>query len=415
MIKKNVFIFVALSIAASGLNYIVYPLFGRILAPTEYINITISLSLITQMSTFLSSIIAITIGLSKSNNDKRANEKIELLQAFLFKLFIILAMIFLAISPIIMSKLHTPVLFAVPISLMMIFSIPIQVISGYLNGKNQMIKLGIAILISASSQFIIGLATSILSHNGLLTMLSMIIAQVITLVLIYSIFSKDQLPEVVKSLKTPINTIRNKNINSLLIYTVVASLAIMAISIIQIVDLLIFQSLNNTDIKFYTDIYVISRVVFFAGMIFIWPFLGEISLDHHRFNRMPFIKVLGYFTVIALAAMIALFFFGDQLTTMLFGTNYDIHSIRIVGILAVLYKYFLLVITAAVLYFVVIRSYMAIWLSIATSGTILIFSRFIGKNVDMLAILIGLNIIASIMAIISIALLLHIPIRKTNH
>ena len=408
MIKKSIVIFVILSIVASALNYFAYPLFSRILAPTEYISITVSLSLFTQISTFLSSILAITIGLSKSENKDSSNEKIELLQAFLFKLFLIVAVIFIVISPIVMNAIHTPILFALPISLMMLFSIPIVIISGYFNGKNKMIKLGIMALISAGCQFVIGLSTSLISHNGLTTMTSMTIAQLITIAIIYAVFSGDQLPKITKSLMTPVSEIRKKHMGPIILFAASSSVAIMAIGLIQMADLLIMQNLEHGDIKFYTDIYVISRIVFFAGMIFIWPFLGEISINDYRFNYRPFIRVISFFTIITLSAAVILYLFGNQISSAMFGTNYNLQLVSFVGILSVLYKFFLLIITAVVLYFVVLRNYIAIWLSVATSGLIFVFAEVVGKNSDMSSVLIGLNIITSMIAVASIILFFQV-------
>lgn len=412
--KKIIIIFVFLSVMASAMNYIAYPLFGRILSPSEYVSITIALSLFTQMSTFLSSITAITIGLSKSDPDNNTNDKIELLQASLFKLFLVLSVVFLLVSPIIMSKVNAPTLFAIPISLMMLFSIPIQVISGYFNGKNQMIKLGFVALISASSQFIIGITTSLISHNGLITMFSMTAAQVITLIIIYIVFSKSKLPAIFKSLTTPMHAIKENHMGALVTYTLLASIAIMVISLVQIADLFIIQSLNQNDARFYTDIYVISRIVFFAGMIFIWPFLGEISLHHHRLNHKPFLKLLGYFTLITLGAIIALYFFGDKFTSILFGSNYSLQQVRIVGVMSVLYKYLLLIITAVILYFVVMRRYIIVWISLSICIAIFIFSRFISSSSNITNIITGLDIIAGIVAGTSVVLLLYIPVRKMD-
>lgn len=406
--KKSVLIFILLSVVASGLNYIIYPLLSRALSSAEYVNITVALSLFTQVSAFLSSILAITISLSKSEQNERANEKIELLQAFLFKLFFVLAAVFLVFSPIIMAKIHTPVLFALPISVMMLLSIPILVISGYLNGKNQMIKLGIITLLSASCQFIIGLTVAVVSRNGLLTMSSMAIAQIVTLIIVYTVFSKDRLPGISKSLKAPFWASRSKQMSKLILYTAATSVAIMAVSLIQIMDLFILQRLEHTNIKFYADIYVISRVVFFAGMIFIWPFLGEISVDSHHFNRKPFLKLISYFTLITLAAIVVLYIFGDQLAHALFGMTYDLQIIREIGILSILYKFFFLIITAVVLYFIVLRSYIAVWIALAASGAIFIFSELINKDTSMFNVLIGLNVIAGILVIASVLLLLRV-------
>lgn len=413
MFKKSIIFFVAFSVLASGLNYIVYPLFSRILEPSEYVSITTSLSLFTQISAFLSSILAITIGLSKSEKGGDTNNKIELLQSFLFKLFSTLAVIFLIASPILMASAHIPVWFAFPIAIMMLFSIPLMVISGYLNGKNQMIKLGIVTAISASSQFIIGLSTAAISKSGLATMLSMSIAQIITLIIIYRVFSKDKLPGIVKPIMRPLRA--SKGMGNLLVYTAFASIAIMAVSLIQIVDLFLLQQVAGTDTKFYTDIYVVSRIVFFAGMIFIWPFLGEINLDHHHVNRKPFLKVISYFTIITLSAIGLFYFFGDTLAHLLFGADYSLSLIQHISILSVLYKFLMLIITAVVLYFVVLRSYIAIWLALALTAMIFVYAELLNKaEVTMATTLVGLNVIAALFAIISVALLFRMPTRQTN-
>ncbi|MEO6760879.1 MAG: hypothetical protein ABI220_00685 [Candidatus Saccharimonadales bacterium] len=295
---------------------------------------------------------------------------------------------------------------------MMLFSIPILIVSGYLNGKGYMAKLGILTVISAGSQFVIGLSVSLLSHNGLATMTSMVGAQALTIVAIYKLFSKSQLPRIFEPLKQPLAATRGKNMGKLIKYTSLASLGVMAISLIQIADLFIVQDLVHADIKFYTDIYVISRIVFFAGMILIWPFLSEISLNHHHFNRRPFLKVIGYFAVITLVAVVALYLFGSQITHLLFGVQYKLIEVQQIGILSVLYKFFLLVITAVILYFIVLRSYTAIWFSAIASGIILIFSKLIDKNSTIFATLLDMNIIGGALAVIGVILLLSTPIRK---
>jgi len=414
MIKKSLILFVLLSVIASGLNYIIYPLFSRILGPGEYVNITVALSLFTQVSTFLSSILAITIGLSKDSNADKSQKTVELLQAFLFKLFLILAAGFLILSPLIMNSIHTPILFVIPIVLMMLLSIPVLIVSGYLNGKNQIVKLGIVTLISAVSQFAIGLTTSIFTQNGLLTMCSMVVAQFITISLVYAIFSKERLPSIAKALRTPFRAMRTKEMKSLLLYTTATALAVMAISIVQVMDLFISQNLKHTDVKFYADIYVISRIVFFAGMIFIWPFLGEVSTYSDALNRKPFYKLIGFFAAITLSTGLVLYFFGDIFTNLLFGINYDLSSIQTVGLLSVMYKFFLLVVTAVILYFVVLRSFKAIWIALATTITVYLFTLLFDRQAGMTSALLGLNIIAAISAATaSVMLLMHRFPKKT--
>ena len=415
MIKKTVLFFVILSILASALNYFLYPLLSRILAPSEYIDVTVALSLFTQVSAFLSSIVAITIGLSKNENLTVANKKIEALQSFVLRLFTVIALVFLLTSPFIMPLVNTPILFALPIALMMLFTIPIQIISGYLNGKNRLVKLGTITVFCASVQFSVGITVATLTQNGFIALLTMSVSQILSIVLIYKALPKDGLPNIVNSLKTPLSSLKSLDMKNILMYTGLASLAIMAVNLVQVADLLILQSLDVSSAKFYADIYVISRAVFFAGTIFIWPFLGEINIYKHHLNRRPFVKVISYFTAITLLAVIALLFFGDTIAHLLFNSQYNLTAVSEIGTLSTLYKFSLLVIMAAVLYFIVLRKYLGIVLALLVAASIFIAAQIIGSNPDIYFVLILLNVIAGTGAVISILLvLLYRPALKES-
>jgi O-antigen/teichoic acid export membrane protein len=403
-VKKNVFIFIVFSGLASILNYLTYPMLAHILPANQYINVVVSLSLLTQMSTFLASIVAIAIGLSKSEEQVNSDTKIELLQSMLFKFFIALGVVFLAISPLILPKIHIPLPFVLPIFFMMIVSIPIAIISGYLNGKAKLVKMGFLIALSATLQIVLTVTVGFITRNGLWATLGMGMGQLITIPAIYLIFSHDKLPKVGKTLLRPIRIGDNGYATKLFVYTLAASLAVMFINLVQIADLLIIQAQHGSEVKFYTDIYVISRAVYFGGMIFIWPFLAEISLQNHQLNRKPLIKVCAYFCLIALAAIIGIDVFGGFITHLLFGVRFNAATVREIGVLSILYKLFFLIITAVALYFIVLRSYIAIWLSLAATAIVLTYVLLINDHSSLRTILFGLDSIAGVAVAVSLAL-----------
>lgn len=404
--KRSALIFVVLSTLASAINYAAYPLLSRILVDNEYIHITVSLSVLTQITTFLSSIVAITIGLSKDEDSKEKPKDIQLLQASLFKLFLVVTAIFLILSPSIMSSIQTPFLFAIPIAIMMIVSVPLAIMSGYLNGRGLMTKLGLLTVISAGLQLTIGASIAYVTKSGLFSLIGMALAQVIAIALIRLIFAKDNLPKLKGSLGKSTDTTNQPHIRRLLVYGLFASIAIMAMNIAQITDLLIIQTLRNTDVRLYTDIYILSRIVFFAGIIFIWPFLGELDIHVHALNRKPFFKLIGIFSAIVIATILIIIFSGTNITHLLFGGDYTKVDLRTLGILSVLYKFFFLIITAATLYFIVFRNYLAVWLSLGICGLIFLFSLLVDKNTSNQSVLVTLNIIAGLGALAGILFVL---------
>ena len=376
----------------------------------EYVDITVALSLFTQISTFLSSIIAITIGISKRDKEQ-AKEKIQALQTFLFKTFIILAVVFFVLSPTIMPRMHVSNLFVLPITLMMLFSIPISVISGYLNGINALAKLGLVALISAATQFFVAYLVAITSHNGFFTMLAMTVAQLTTITIIYKIYASMHLPNLGISLS--LRNVKNSNqYKQLMFYTVGAAISVMAVSIAQISDLLILQNIKTTDVKFYTDIYVISRIVFFAGMILIWPFLGQLHISPLRRNIRPFIKLVSSFGAIGVLAIIGLLIGGDLITRILFGSPYNISQIQLIGGLSVLFKVWMLIITAATLYFVVLHRVIAFVIAVVTSLSLIIYASLVSQTTTTAQVLIHLNVISGLVALILIGYIIANAYRK---
>lgn len=400
--KKDISLFVLLSVIASALNYFIYPILSRILPSNEYVDITVALSLFTQMSTFLSSIIAITIGISKQGTTE-TKERIQALQSFLFKAFMALAIVFLVLSPLVTEKIHVSVLFVIPILLMMFFSIPVTVISGYLNGLSAMKKLGLVAVISASTQFVIAISTASITHSAVVTMATMSIAQLLTIFIIYRLFSTLKLPSISSPFKQSNKQFISKR---MMVYTAFAAVSIMIVSLAQIADLLILQNTSTTDIKFYTDIYVVSRIVFFAGMILIWPFLGQIHVSSISKNFYPFLRLVILFLIIGISAVIGLATGGDVLMRTLFNVTYDAHEVLSVGVLSILFKIFMLIITAATLYFMVLHRYIVVAIAAVCGGTLILYDYLVSDSTSTLNLLTHLNFISGIIAILLVVIVL---------
>lgn len=400
--RRSLILFVALSTIASALNYFAYPILSRILPNDQYVNITVALSLLTQMGTFMSALTALTIGLSKEKDGK---EIVSNLQSLLIRAFAGIAVIFLLASPLLMAAIRTPTLYAIPIAAMIIVSIPITIISGYFNGKSELIKLGSVALLSASSQIIFGTLTALVTRSGLITMVCMALGQIVAILVIKAVYAKEDLPKTVwfsqkiRSFVTP----RTKQ---LVVYTLLAAIAIMVINLLQIADLLIIQQKGGDISKTYTDIYIISRVVFFAGMIFIWPFLGEISLTDKAVTKRAFLKLSAVLFSLTLAVIIGLVLFGNIVGQLLFGNPLTSDHALALLTLSVVYKTFYLFITAVCLYQIVLRHQAILWLTFFTALSTIAIALCAG-NFEPITTLVLLTTVAGLSASACVALLLY--------
>lgn len=350
MISKNTILYVILSLLAATLNYLLYPILARVLPSAQYIDLTIALSLMTQASTFMAALTAVTIGLVKECGESN-NPIVNSLQVQLVRFFSILGIVFLVISPLLFSLISISVVYSIPVITMILTSIPVMMLFGYLNGKQRLTSLGLATLFVACMQFITGFLAAIISQNGVITMFSMGLVQLLTLLALNHIFKTERLQI---SLPWKRRSIQHNN-KPLLRFTIVASLSIVTVNILQVFDLLLMQRFGDHVAQTYTDFYIVSRIVFFLGMILVWPFLSTIRLSDARANRLLYLKMTGTLAFIGTSALIAMSLYGSSILTLLFSRVYEMQYVAGLVQMSILYKICFVIITAACLYATVLR------------------------------------------------------------
>ncbi len=392
--KKTTFTFIILSAAASFFNYATYPALSRILNVNQFVDITVALALFTQLSSFTLTIVAITIGLSKQNGPE-LNSTIEKLQAVLAHMFLGVILIFLILSPLFMQKLHLPASMLLPICAMLALSISMSVITGYLNGKQKLVKLGTAIMLSAVLQFLLCIIVGIITKNGALALDAMALGSLISIIFIYIFYKDENLPRLSTIFIHRLDLYRSKPMRALITFTVWASLAAIATNILMIFDLLLVNN-RQVDAQAYTDLYVVSRIVFFGGMLFVWPFLSNIHIGQPKHNIDLLKRLTSLFIAISVSASVVMALFGKQVVELLLGSGHQASiDIRWLAIMSIIYKFIYLMITALTLSFIVMRSYWAIGLPIVLTVVSLGFVFASGPNISTARLVSGLDISAT--------------------
>ncbi|MDO8265891.1 MAG: hypothetical protein Q7T41_03035 [Candidatus Saccharibacteria bacterium] len=412
MRNKNLLFFISLSIVASFLNYATYPALSRILPESQFVNMTVALSLLTQMSTLLSSIVAVSTSLTKENTED-SHKQIELLQTVIIYLLLIVMSGFLVLSPILLPLIKLSYIYLIPICLMLLLSVPISVTSGYLNGKKLLIKLGVAVSVSALLQFSLSLVIGKITNNGALALIAMAGGQLLSVLMIYYFYKNDHLPHVKKILEHKKSDFLSVKMKNIIKYTVLSSLGVMIINILQIIDLLAVQN-RQIDSRTYTDLYIVSRAVFFAGTIFVWPFISATELKNGKNNLKQFKKLLIILLVIGFGSVAGILLFGSLITNVLLGTKYSAATYGGLGVLSITYKLLYVILYGVILFFTVIRNYTAVYLPLALAILSFGFVSLLPKSSSTVSLLVGLNVIALAGTLISLIILSKNPERKAN-
>ncbi|MDQ5981602.1 MAG: hypothetical protein QG570_352, partial [Patescibacteria group bacterium] len=331
----------------------------------------------------------------KQKNENESRDVIEKLQTVLIHLFIFVLLAFLVTSPLYFNSLNIDPSLLLPICGMLILSIAMSVISGYLNGKQKLIKLGLVLVFSAGLQLLLSASTAILTKSGVATLYAMAMGAFIAIILTYWAYKKENLPKLSSIFVHKLDIYKSKDIRKLIGYTALSSIAVLIMNILLILDLLLINS-RGIDAKIYTDIYVISRIVFFGGMLFVWPFLSNIDIYNPKHNTNLLFRITALFVAISGVSIFAMYVFGNQITQILLGDSYAMNTnLKEFAILAILYKFIFLMITTITLYFIVIKSYWAILTPLLLAlGTITVTSM-LGSGATSIELLRSLNIVAA--------------------
>jgi len=231
------------------------------------------------------------------------------------------------------------------------------------------------------------------SGSAVVALLGMVVGQIVSIFIIIAIFRDQNLPRIKLRPQIKLSILFDSEYRKIGVYTIAASLGVVFINLIQIVDLMVFKS-RPSEAIFYTDLYIISRVVFFSGAIFIWPFMSEIRTDNKKMNLILILKFFGIVCAIGFTAVAVLYVFGENITKILFNASYSTETLIHYGILSIALKCAFLFLTTLTLYLVVIGKRAAFYLPLITATLLLVFVKSINNSSSANYILYGLNIIA---------------------
>lgn len=363
---KATLFFIFLSGAASFLNYIMYPFIARILEPQVFTEVTVALALFSQISSFSLSVVAITIGLSKDSDKKESKDLIEKLQTVLIHLLLIITLLFVAGLPLYIKQINIQPSLLIPVAGMLLFSVYISVISGYLNGKQKLIKLGFMLIFVAFMQLLFSVLGALFTQSGVYTLYSILIASIVSVTVITLVYRSENLPSVSSFFNHGFTIYKSKDVRSIVRYTILSSISVLVLNILLILDLLIINS-RALDAEAYAGIYIISRVVFFAGMLLVWPVLGRIDIKKPRSNVSLMIRLTTLFVIIGFASVGIMLIFGKQVNQVILGNVTYNANINTITALAIIYKVLYLFVTTLVLFLIVLRSYWAIIIPVVSA------------------------------------------------
>lgn len=320
--KLNLIFFIG-SLAVSFLNYLYYPILGRLLSVESFGELQLIVSMYTQVTILFTVLSLITVNIV-ANNDSNEEIQTTISEFQKLSLYISIALLILSIliAPILQSifKFESAVPFVLMICIL-ISNLPIVFRTAYLRGKSDFLGTSFSGIITSVSKIII---SSLLVYIGLKTsgaIGGLIIANIINFIYINSRIKKHGFKKLKNSKRFP----DWKLIKPQLPYAALVLFTSLIITLYSSIDVTLVKYLFPVDVAGrYAGISIISNIVLFITGSFAVVILSTVKkIQPASTNNKILLKSFILTSLVGGSIAIIFSLLPNQTVNLLFGNKYS--------------------------------------------------------------------------------------------
>lgn len=319
---RNNAIFFAGSLFVSFINYLYYPILGRLLSLESFGELQVLISFFAQITIFISvlTLIATNVIINEKNTAVVNRTVSELEKITLYASYAVLALITL-LSPFLASALKFESAWPfIIITLVFVAGIPLGFRTAYLRGKNDFTATSIEGILASVSKIIASAVLVVIGFKTAGAAGGILIAQLIALG--YAGYKARKLGFIKqKSSSRPNWNILRPQAK----YGGLVLFVSLICTILYTIDILLIKYLFTPEVAGqYAGMATISRIILFLTGSFAIVLLSSVKLDRKpKENSKLLIRSLALTTVLGGVATLLFVFFPTQVIHLLFGTKYD--------------------------------------------------------------------------------------------
>jgi len=343
-------LYTILALSGAVLNYLLYPALARVLSLTEFGDFAAIMAISAQVLTILLAFNLISIYLVKKYSEDEAREKVQVIQKVLIWLFLGVTGLLLIAAPVVKERLHIadPLAFAI-LALVLISSVPSVIWTGYLQGHDQLIKVGVSSVAASLAKLVFALLLA--SLWGVSGALWGVLTGVVLGVVGVGLIAGMRLPSLRSSISSLSKT-QGTFLGGVFGYIIGSAIVVGALGVLQNIDIVYAKTLfSPADAGVYSGISVLSNALYFISFVLIWIVLAAVTFENPRHNRRLLRTAYSLLGAIAAGVVLAEFLLRGVLSTFLLGSAFggqgnvliiaSLYQIALVG--ATLYAYYLVV------------------------------------------------------------------------
>ena len=363
---RHALIFTLASLITSGLNYLYYPIMGRLIGISGYGELQVVTSFLLQLTTVFTGLNLISVNIVANHDERQSKALIIALQKAVFW-FIAIACVGIVLASGVFKNFFQfdsswPFVLLVPSLLVDAVAV---FWTAYLQAKRDFTSLSFYTVLTGLGKIVfsvlfvkLGLGVA----GGILGIAAGLWCSLIAVRLI----TKHELPPLLSTLTWP------KKHELVLIkrhldFIVEVIVALIGMSVLLSIDVLLVKHLFTPDFAgHYSGVSTVARIIFYASSPLVSVMLPAITLHHMQKSKQAFYRTVGISLAICLAGLAIFSLFAHPIMSLLLGKQFASSSswLPMLSILAVLVTLTNIIVN----YLLALRSHLALIISLVSLG-----------------------------------------------
>lgn len=322
---RNNFIFFTGSMIVSALNYLYYPLLGRLLSVEHFGEAQVINTMVLQSIVILSALGYVTIHLFSNIKDKEtASEKVKNLEGsmLILSFLAVLSALFFRNEIVSYFKFSSTLsLFA--ICAIFIINIPFVIKQAWIQSQKDFLSISVAGAIASISKLLIAIVLITIGFQISGVLAGLLIATVLPLIYVSLksdtgiIFKSHLATNYFKKIAS------DSELRKDLYYGAMILVVLISVTIFYSADVLFIRGYSSTTVSgLYSGVSAIANIIFFATLAFSNVMLPTIKIGESKANQSKFYKALAITTLTGSAIWLTFSFAPNTVISLMVGEKY---------------------------------------------------------------------------------------------
>jgi O-antigen/teichoic acid export membrane protein len=317
-------LFAVLSLAGSALSYLLYPVLAKLITPVQFGDVSVVIALAGQISGLLLAFNVVSIYIVDTHEHEHALRITETIQKIVIQVLLAATALVMLGSPWLSHTLKIGSGWTLlGLGLLLLLNVPAVVWTGYLQGHNELARIGIYNLVVAAAKLAGAVILAVSGLGALGAIIGILLGQLVGLWVLRQV-PGTQLPSARGAL-TRVTAAEAKVVRPLAGYVAESLTVVGVFSVLFAIDIVLAKAFFTPYLAgLYAGVAALGRIIFFGTAILTWIMLANLTTHDLKKSRTTLLHYLGLIAALGGVAVVFFWLAAPLIVRLSLGPAYDL-------------------------------------------------------------------------------------------